>query len=88
MHFAFPLALGYVPRSRPAQGRSTKIISIIKWIRTSRLSMKNSLPVAHGVSSVTRLHIWKQSAFVDNSAADLPHSAFKGQREISSLTTY
>jgi len=26
-----------------AQGRSTKIISIIKWIRTSRLSIKNSL---------------------------------------------
>ena len=25
------------------QGRSTKIISIIKWIRTSRLSIKNSL---------------------------------------------
>jgi len=28
------------PRS---QGRSTKIISMIKWIRTSRLSIKNSL---------------------------------------------
>jgi len=26
-----------------AQGRSTKTISMIKWIRTSRLSMKNSL---------------------------------------------
>ena len=26
-----------------AQGRSTKIISMMKWIRTSRLSMKNSL---------------------------------------------
>ena len=26
-----------------AQGRSTKIISMIKWIRTSRLSIKNSL---------------------------------------------
>ena len=26
-----------------AHGRSTKIISIIKWIRTSRLSIKNSL---------------------------------------------
>ena len=25
-----------------AQGRSTKIISMIKWIRTSRLSIKNS----------------------------------------------
>ena len=26
-----------------AQGRSTRIISMIKWIRTSRLSIKNSL---------------------------------------------
>jgi hypothetical protein len=26
-----------------AQGRSTKIISIIQWIRTSRLSIKKSL---------------------------------------------
>ena len=25
-----------------AQGRSTKIISMIKWFRTSRLSIKNS----------------------------------------------
>ena len=28
-----------------AQGRSTKIISMIRWIRTSRLSIKNSLSV-------------------------------------------
>ena len=27
-----------------AQGRSTKIISMIKWIQTSRLSKENSLP--------------------------------------------
>ena len=27
-----------------AQGRSTKIISMIKWIQTSRLSIKTSLP--------------------------------------------
>ena len=26
-----------------AQGRSTKIIEMIKWIRTSRLSIKNSV---------------------------------------------
>ena len=26
-----------------AQGRSTEIITMIKWIRTSRLSIKNSL---------------------------------------------
>ena len=39
-----------------AQGRSTKIISIIKWIRTSRLSIKDSLsqedaPVEAAVSA-------------------------------------
>ena len=28
-----------------AQGRSTQIISMIKWIRTSRLSTKNSLSI-------------------------------------------
>ena len=31
-----------------AQGRSTKIISTIKWIRTSRLSIKNSLSLSVG----------------------------------------
>jgi len=30
------------------QGRSTKIISMIKWIRTSRLSIQNSLSAALG----------------------------------------
>ena len=39
------LIYGYLERgiqTPMAQGRSTKIISMIKWIRTSRLSMKNS----------------------------------------------
>jgi len=31
-----------------AQGRSTKIISMIKWIPTSRLSMNNSLSLGGG----------------------------------------
>jgi len=38
--------LGYLEKGNQtpmAQGRSTEIISMIKWIRTSRLSMKNSL---------------------------------------------
>ena len=30
-----------------AQGRSTEIITMIKWIRTSRLSIKNSLSGSH-----------------------------------------
>jgi len=32
-----------------AQGRSTKIVSMIKWIRTSRLTIKNFLSDAAGV---------------------------------------
>jgi len=32
-----------------AQGRSTKIISMIEWIRTSRLSIKKSLSGTAGV---------------------------------------
>jgi len=38
--------LGYLEKgiqTPMAQGRSTKIVSMIKWIRTSRLSIKNSL---------------------------------------------
>ena len=31
-----------------AQGRSTQIISMIKWIRTSRLSIDNSLSLSYG----------------------------------------
>ena len=34
-----------VEGSPMAQGRSTKIISTMKWIRTSRLSIQNSLAV-------------------------------------------
>jgi len=49
--------LGYLEKgiqTPMAQDRSTKIISMIKWIRTSRLSMKNSLS--------TRPLPWQQSA--------------------------
>ena len=34
-----------------AQGRSTKTISMIEWIRTSRLSIKNSLLRGRGLGS-------------------------------------
>ena len=37
-----------LPGTSMAQGRSTKIISMIKWIRASRLSRKNSLSSLHG----------------------------------------
>ena len=39
-----PLALEKGIRAPMAQGRSTNILSMIKWIRTSRLSTKTSLP--------------------------------------------
>ena len=41
--------LGYLKKgvqTPMAQGRSTEIVSMIKWIRTSRLSKKNSLSLA------------------------------------------
>ena len=38
-----------------AQGRSTKIISMIKWIRTSRLSINNSLPGARALARKGRV---------------------------------
>ena len=34
-----------------AQGRSTKIITMIKWIRTIRLSIKNSLSLSLGMTA-------------------------------------
>ena len=37
------------------QGRSTKIISMIKWIRISKLSLKNSLSMGLGFEAV-RVH--------------------------------
>ena len=37
-----------------ALGRSTKIISMIKWIRTSRLSIKNSLSPTYDRVRVSR----------------------------------
>ena len=42
-----------------AQGRSTKIISMIKWIRTSRCSIKNSLSwgVTFAVGPTRRLEL-------------------------------
>jgi len=41
-----------------AQGRSTIIISMIKWIRTSRLLIKNSLSLKNG--SILR-EVWLQT---------------------------
>jgi len=49
--FAFAESVGCTPM---AQGRSTKIISMIKWIRTSRLSIKNSLSVGVQVEALTQ----------------------------------
>ena len=45
-----------------AQGRSTKIVSMIEWIRTSRLSIKSSLsggagPAGRGALSYSHYHI-------------------------------
>ena len=50
-----------------AQGRSTKIISMIKWIRTSSLSMKNSLSLS--VDTILPCQVQrerKREFFIDN----------------------
>ena len=45
-----------------AQGRSTKIISMIKWIGTNRLSMNNSPSRVYGVEVDRGLHTqgWRE----------------------------
>ena len=53
-----PFVVGFEGIQTPmAQGRSTKIISMIKWIRTSRLSIKNSLSLGVAPGSVRVLQI-------------------------------
>ena len=52
------VARGYLEKgieTPMAQGRSTKIISMIEWIRTSRLSIKNSL--THGAAPGSRRQV-------------------------------
>ena len=53
-----------------AQGGSTKIISTIKWIRTSRLSIKNSL-LRGGTMSAT-VKLLKSPAVIDESETACP----------------
>ena len=55
-----------------AQGRSTKIISMIKWIRTSRLSIKNSL------SAVFRRHTCNRENSCGSPCVSLAESESKG----------
>ena len=52
---------GKVHSKSMAQGRSTKIISMIKWIRISRLSIKNSLS-RPGALTTPR----ERESFIDN----------------------
>jgi len=55
-----------------AQGRSTKIISMIKWIRTSRLSIQNSLSLESGRSRAELA-----SGTGETSRSAFPRSAWK-----------
>jgi hypothetical protein len=55
-HALYPICGGRVdlpPGPPMAQGWPTKIISILKWIRTSRLSMKSSLSF---LATITPVH--------------------------------
>ena len=54
-----------------AQGRSTKIISMIKWIRTSRLSIKNSLSeVGEAIARMWWVAVSKKRTFSPTSARE------------------
>ena len=64
-----------------AQGRSTKIISMIKWIRTSRLSIKNSLFEAGATATIASLTMDAVSNVTG------PLQVFS-ERESSLLTTH
>ena len=46
-----------------AQGRSTKIISMIEWTRTSRLSIKISLSLFGGCGPITGVPRLQENAF-------------------------
>ena len=53
--------LGYLEKGMQipmAQGRSTRIISMMKWIRTSRLSIKNSLSHSYVWGLQLGLEVW------------------------------
>ena len=43
-----------------AQGRSSKIISMMKWVRTSRLSTKNCLSGGWGLEFARKVDFWKK----------------------------
>ena len=64
-----------------AQGRSTEIISMIKWIRTSRLSIQNSL--SGQVVSDDRLSLMHSEELESTTAAEkmsrLTHNAQSGR---------
>ena len=71
--------LGYLQKgiqTPMAQGRSTNIISKMKWIRTSRLSMKNSLSSAPARG--LRFKIFKRGGF-----RDLEEGWVSGRRAVS-----
>jgi hypothetical protein len=49
-----------------AQGRSTEIITMMKWIRTSRLSIKNSLSLKEETGGT----LWRNVAHTRQSSPD------------------
>jgi hypothetical protein len=52
------------------QGRSTKLISMMKWTRTSRLSIK----ISRSLSAIEKPHSGLQRGFMKNLAVDNPEA--------------
>ena len=71
-----------VIQTHMAQGRSTKIISMTKWIRTSRLSTKNSLLVEVRDSLVVEVGV---EGAVSEEAPRVHHFHLPGERGRSLL---
>jgi len=69
-----------------AQGRSTKIISMIKWIRTSRLSIKNSLSTRFATEGFPREQPLPDPQ-TPNSTPHTPHSGLRPFQQKSTRLT-
>ena len=61
-----------------AQGRSTKIISMIKWIRTSKLSIKISLSLILECTATTMLRMLSPRRLISREAGSSHPMHYKG----------
>ena len=70
-----------------AQGRSTKIITMIKWIRTIRLSIKNSLSLLF-IILTCNLPVWCDKIKLSNLLLPRKGGTFKSLQLLSTSGTF